>query len=139
MNKKEPPLNRYSSTCCTLLLFHNFVSLKKPENSKIQQTLKVRLDRMSVSLLSNSNISQTGAHWTMSVNGLRLFIYLFIYFVLFCFVLFETLIFLRTVPWICREANLSDHNNPLEAKTNRNGTHHVEIPEKKKKKENTES
>ena len=69
--------------------------------------------------------------------------FLFIYFVLFCFLfvclfvclLFETLIFLRTVPWICREVNLSDHNSPLEAKTNRNEIHHAEIPEKKKKKE----
>ena len=71
--------------------------------------------------------------------------FLFIYFVLLCFLfvclfvllLFETLIFLRTVPWICREVNLSDHNSPLEAKTNRNEIHHAEIPEKKKEKRNT--
>ena len=77
----------------------------------------------------------------MSVNGLRFFIYLFCFVVFFVclfvcfFFLFETLIFLRTVPWICREVNLSDHNSPLEAKTNRNEIHHAEIPEKKKKKE----
>ena len=76
------------------------------------------------------------------------FFFLIIYFVLFClfvcllllfFLLFKTLILLRTVPWICREVNLSDHNSPLEAKTNRNGIHHAEIPENKEKRKHTES
>ena len=68
------------------------------------------------------------------------FFFLIIYFVLFClfvvvvfFLLFKTLILLRTVPWICREVNLSDHNSPLEAKTNTNGIHHAEIPENRER------
>ena len=60
-------------------------------------------------------------------------------FVVVVFLLFKTLILLRTVPWICREVNLSDHNSPLEAKTNRNGIHHAEIPENKEKRKHTES
>ena len=69
-----------------------------------------------------------------------LFVCLFVcLFVVVFFLLFKTLILLRTVPWICREVNLSDHNSPLEAKTNRNGIHHAEIPENKEKRKHTES
>ena len=64
-------------------------------------------------------------------NYLFRFVLFVCLFVVVFFLLFKTLILLRTVPWICREVNLSDHNSPLEAKTNRNGIHHAEIPENK--------
>ena len=72
-------------------------------------------------------------------NYLFRFVLFVCLFVVVFFLLFKTLILLRTVPWICREVNLSDHNSPLEAKTNRNGIHHAEIPENKEKRKHTES